>query len=198
MLIGSAERRRIFASGLEYTHRVRENEWLRLDYSVSFSPMYRESDPDLVATETSILGVEMITPITPERVAIVSHAPIGSDCYGSGSCSPIYPVYGRSEKTYGAEAIPLGGRLIFATHWRAEPTFLAGAGFVISTRDIPVDGSALFNYEFVVGPGLQIFFSRKYALRIEYVYRHLSNADVGSTNPGIDQGVFRLGLTHFR
>lgn len=158
--------------------------------------MYRESDPDMVATETSFLGVETITPISPERVALVSHAPIGNDCYGP--CSPIYPVYGRSEKTYGAEMTPLGGRLIFATHWRAEPTFLAGAGFVISTRDIPVDDSALFNYEFTFGPGLQIFLSRKNALRIEYVYRHISNADMGSTNPGIDQGVFRLGLAHFR
>ncbi len=157
ILIGTAQQRRIFTSGLEYTHRVRENDWLRLDYSASFSPMYRESDPDMVATETSILGFEMVTPIPPQRVDIVSYAPIGNICYGPGSCSPIYPIYGRSEKTSGSEVVPIGGRFVFNTRWHAKPTFLAGAGFVISSRDIPVDNSASFNFDFSLGPACRSF-----------------------------------------
>ena len=198
ILIGTAEQRRIFTSGLEYTRRVREGELLRLDYSASLSPVFRESDPVLVAMGTSILGVEMITPIPPERVDTVSYAPLGSVCYGLGACSPIYPVYGRSEKTFGVEVLPIGGRLVFNTRWRAEPTFLAGAGFVTSMRNIPVDLSSSFNFEFTFGPGVQVFLSRKNALRIEYVYRHISNAYMGKWNPGIDQGVFRLCLAHYR
>jgi hypothetical protein len=49
-----------------------------------------------------------------------------------------------------------------------------------------------------MGPGLQFFTNRRTSMRVEYLYRHISNAGQGDQNPGIDQGVIRLTVSHHR
>jgi opacity protein-like surface antigen len=149
-----------------------------------------------VATEWTNAGQTFVTPVTPERVIAVNHASLGNIC--AGACSPIYPVYGRDETTYAASISPLGVRAILLSRRRVQPTFESDLGVVISSRDIPVDSSSQFNYQFSFGPGVQFFFSQRTAVRLEYVFRHISNANAGAINPGIDQGVFRLTLSRYR
>lgn len=196
ILIGNSQQRRTFTLGVEYARRVWGGEWGRIDYSGEFSPLFRESDPTLVAAETVLAGSTVITPLTPTRVITVSHAPIGSSCVST--CSPIYPVYGHDEQTYAEEISPIGARVVLRPHHWLQPTFGAGLGVVLSFRDIPVDGAAQFNYEFFFGPGIQISQTERGAFRLEYIYRHISNANTGNLNPGIDQGVFRLTLSRYR
>jgi len=150
----------------------------------------------MVATETTLLGYTVVTPVTPQRVISVSHTPIGGECVST--CAPIYPVYGKDEITYAVTVSPIGARAIFLPRHRVQPTFATNLGVVISSRDIPADNSALFNYQFSFGPGVQVFASRNTAVRLEYVYRHISNANMGTINPGIDQGVFQLTLSRYR
>jgi len=196
ILIGTSEQRRTFTAGVEYTRRLWEGKRARLDYSGEFSPFYRESDPTMVATETTIAGYPYVTPITPVRVIAVSHISLGDSCVSI--CYPIYPVYGSDETTYAVSISPLGARLVFRPRRRVQPTFETNLGAVISTRDIPIDNSSLFNYQFTFGPGVQMFALRNTAVRMEYVFRHISNAGTGTMNPGIDQGVFRLTLSRYR
>jgi opacity protein-like surface antigen len=196
ILIGISERRRTFTAGVEYTRRLWEGGSLRLDYKGEFSPLYRERDPVMVAEETTFDGQTQVFPIKPERVIAVDHNSLGDIC--SATCSPIYPVYGHDETTYAAAISPLGARAILLPRRRVQPTLEADLGVVISSRDIPVDSSANFNYQFSFGPGVQLFVSRNTAVRLEYVFRHISNADSGAINPGIDQGVFRLALSRYR
>lgn len=196
ILIGISEQRRTVTAGVEFTDRLWEGARARLDYSGEFSPLFRESDPTIVALESELSGQTVIAPITPKRSISVSHASLGSVC--SGTCAPIYPVYGHDETTYAAAISPVGARAVFLPRRRVQPTFASNAGFVVSSRDIPVDSSAQLNYQFSLGPGVQVFASRESAVRLEYVYRHLSNANTGTINPGIDQGVFRLTLTRYR
>jgi hypothetical protein len=198
ILIGISQQRRTITAGVEYTRRLLEGQHARLDYSGEFSPFYRESDPTMVATEVTLFGITNVTPVTPQRVIWVGHASLGAICGGGDSCSYIYPVYGHDETTYGVSVSPLGARVVLRPFRRIQPTFAANLGAVISTRDLPIDQSALFNYQFTFGPGVQVFASRSAAMRLEYVYRHISNAGVGATNPGIDQGVFRLTLSRYR
>lgn len=193
ILIGTSARRKTFTAGVEYTRRLWEGGYARLDYSGEFSPFFRESDPTMVGTESTLLGY---TPMTPERVIQLSRASLGNVC--AGSCTPIYPVYGNDETTYAASISPLGARVVFRLRRRVQPTFETNLGAMISTRDIPVDNSSLFNYQFTFGPGVQMFATRNTAVRLEYVYRHISNAGMGTMNPGIDQGVFRLALSRYR
>jgi hypothetical protein len=193
ILIGRAQQRRTFTAGVEYTRRLWEGAGVRLDYSGEFSPFFRESDPTIVGTESTFTGY---TPMTPERTISVGHNAIGNEC--SATCDSIYPVYGRDETTYGAAIAPLGARAVFLAHRRLQPTFASNFGVILSTRDIPVDNTTLLNYQFSFGPGVQVFAARHAAVRLEYVYRHISNANLGTINPGIDQGVFRLTLSRYR
>jgi hypothetical protein len=61
-----------------------------------------------------------------------------------------------------------------------------------------VDQSAQFNYTFALGPGIEFFQNRRTSWRIEYLYRHVSNAGEGFENPGLDQGVFRITMSEHR
>jgi hypothetical protein len=198
ILIGLAQQRHTFEAGFEYTHRLLGSDHARLDYSGEFNPLFRESDPTAVATEYTINGQTVVTPITPTRVVYATHASIGGVCGGGPTCSYIYPVFGQDETTYAASIAPLGARAIFLPRRRIQPTFETNLGVILSTRDIPVDGATLFNYQFTFGPGVQVFATRRTAVRLEYVYRHISNANSGTVNPGIDQGVFRLTLSRYR
>jgi hypothetical protein len=195
ILIGISGRRRTFAVGAEYTRRLWEGREARIDYSGEFSPLFRESDPTIVAEETTVAGSTVVTPVAPMRVVEVNHAPIGSSCVSV--CSPIYPVYGHDETTYAVALSPFGTRVIWMPRHRVQPTFETSLGVILSSRDIPVDGTAVFNYQFSFGPGVQVFASRQTALRLEYVFRHISNANSGTLNPGIDQCVFRLTLSRY-
>ena len=53
-------------------------------------------------------------------------------------------------------------------------------------------------YMFEFGPGVQVFTGARSALRLEYLYHHVSNAHLGNLNPGVDQGVFRLTFSRYR
>lgn len=197
VLIGEAEQRQIWTSGAEYTLRLLQRDSLRLDYRAEVAPLYRETDPTAVAYEETIFGNTVVTPISPVRVIKKSPTPVGEDCVASNQCVPIYLVYGGSEATYGMAFSPLGARAVFRPQHRVQPTFATDLGMVISSSPIPVDGATTVNYQFSFGPGAQIYFSRASALRVEYVFRHISNADSGTLNPGIDQGVFRISLCHY-
>jgi hypothetical protein len=69
---------------------------------------------------------------------------------------------------------------------------------VVATRDIPVENASQFNFMFSFGPGVQIYSTPQSSIRIEYIYRHISNAGLGNTNPGVDQGTFRFTIIRSR
>lgn len=198
VLIGEAEERKIWTSGIEYTLRMFEGNSLRIDYRAEVSPFFRETDPTAVATEETLFGINIITPFsTPERVVKKDHAPIGVDCIAPNTCIPVYLVYGARKVSHGMAFSPLGARAVFLPQHHIQPSFELDLGAVISPHALPVEGASKFNYQFSFGPGVQIHFSRRGALRLEYIFRHISNANSSPLNPGIDQGVFRLSLCHY-
>jgi opacity protein-like surface antigen len=195
-LIGIADGRRTFTAGVEYTRRIWEDKGLRFDYRAEFNPLFRESDPTEVATEITVNGSTTVTPVTPTRVIFDDNAQIGNVCVDI--CIPFYAVLGKNEKTYAVALTPIGARAVFFPRWRIQPTFEANGGFVVSSRDLPVDYTSQFNFQFTLGPGVQVFASRNTAVRLEYVYRHISNAFMSANDPGIDQGVFRLTISRYK
>lgn len=197
ILIGESRDRKTITGGVEYTRRFASWNKLRLDYRAELDPFFRESDPTADGYEATYQGYTENRQFNPVRVISKSRQPVGCSSYTSDTCVPIYLIYGPDETTYAAAISPLGARVVFAPHRRIEPTFEADMGVVLSSRDIPVDSSASFNYQFAFGPGLQYFITQHQALRLEYVYRHISNANSGNVNPGIDQGVIRLSICRY-
>ncbi|MDR3746213.1 MAG: acyloxyacyl hydrolase [Acidobacteriaceae bacterium] len=201
ILIGDAEKRRVWTAGLEYSHRLWGNDSLRLDYEGSVSPFFQERDPTVVATYPTVSTVGLISyvealPSIGERVVYATNNPVGYVGLGDGSIVYVYAVYG-STKTYALAISPLGARVSGFSSHRLQPTFSADLGMVFSSRDLPVDGTASSNFLFSFGPGMQLIQGSS-AIRLEYLYRHMSNANSGDYNPGVDSGVFRLTLSRLR
>ncbi|MDR3745177.1 MAG: acyloxyacyl hydrolase [Acidobacteriaceae bacterium] len=194
MLIGMSEQRRSWMAGLEYTHRIGSTDKVRWDYEFSLLPFYMESDPAVVATTATYGGVTSTTANSPIRVIHIDPStPVGITYTGI----KVYPIYGR-ETSYAVGMSPLGGRTTFFPRSRIQPSFAVDLGFLVSGRDLPVDDSNRFNFTFAFGPGVQVFSSKHSSVRLEYLYHHISNAGMGDSNPGVDQGVFRLTMSHHR
>lgn len=197
ILIGESEHRRIWTIGAEYTRRLHEDSLLRFDYEASLMPIYEETDPTLIGTKFTFAGQDFITPQPPVRVVSVAHGPVGTAATGLTTSVPLYALFGR-QNTYAAAISPLGVRVSALPRWRFQPSMAVDLGFVISARDIPVDHASRFNYLIAMGPGLQFFGDNHTSWRVEYLYRHMSNAGQGNQNPGVDQGVVRVTVSRHR
>jgi len=197
ILIGDAGQRRIWTAGAEYTHLLRQLQIFRLDYEASLMPFFLESDPTVTGTFFTVDGATFNMPQSPVRVVRVDHGPVGTVSTGSGSPTPLYALFGR-ENSYAVAVCPLGGRINALPRSRIQPSFAVDLGFIASARDLPIDQSSQFNFTFAMGPGIQFFPDARTSLRIEYIYRHISNAGLGAQNPGIDQGVVRLTVSRHR
>jgi hypothetical protein len=198
ILIGESEGRRTWTVGFEYARLLRQGRHFRLDYEGSVLPFYEEFDPAVIGLTYSILGVTSTVPENPPvRVTTINRGPIGSIGEPHGQSAPIYAIYGNMN-TYGGALAPLGARATLFQHHSIQPSFSVDLGFVVATRDIPIDSSDQFNYMFSFGPGVQIFSTPEASIRIEYIYRHISNAGQGNVNPGVDMGTFRLTFLRSR
>ncbi|MGA2251472.1 acyloxyacyl hydrolase [Terracidiphilus sp.] len=199
ILIGISEGREITTAGFEYTHRLLENGSVKLEYAGEVSPLYRESDPAITGYTETYDGITTFYPTGSARVVLTHGGSPPEDCITYyPTCVPVNPVPGPNEITYGFATAPLGSRVILRPRKRVQPTFLTNVGMVFTQRTIPVDEASSINFQFSFGPGVQVFVTKNYSFRIEYLYRHISNADIGLLNPGIDQGVFRITLSRHR
>jgi opacity protein-like surface antigen len=188
ILIGISEERRTWTTGLEYGRTLWGNQSIRLDYEGSITPFFQERDPTLIGFSITPGGPAFL-PVTPGRVVAVNRE--------LGPGSNLYNVYSTT-KTYAFAISPIGARISGFNSHKLQSTFSTDMGMVFSTRDLPIDDSSSFNFLFSFGPGFEYFYTPNNAVRLEYLYRHLSNANLGATNPGVDQGTFRLTLSHRR
>jgi hypothetical protein len=62
----------------------------------------------------------------------------------------------------------------------------------VATRDVPVDDATRFNFTFEFGAGIEFFRDRHQSWSIDYRIHHLSNAYIGTYNPGVDNQIFRV------
>jgi opacity protein-like surface antigen len=83
----------------------------------------------------------------------------------------------------------------FAPAGGLHPVLRAGAGILYASREVP-PGETRLNFSLLVGIGLDIDVSRKLQLAPEYRFHHVSNANTGPINPGINAHTLVLGLTY--
>ena len=185
IFLGIAQQRRLLMFGGEYAHRFHAGRLVVMDFLVQARPVILESDPALLGFRNVSTGrVEF--PITPLRVSIIDHTH-----FVVGPGDVVVPFYTR-QWTYAGGLNPLGIKINFRPRHRLQPVVTGAAGFVISRRDIPVDHAAAFNFSFELGGGLEWFFQPHRSFRLDYRVHHISNADTGTRNPGIDSGLFQL------
>ena len=105
-------------------------------------------------------------------------------------------VRGRSS-IYGAGISPLGLKLNFGQESWIKPFVAASVGFLYFTHDVPVRGSARFNFSPELGLGLQFFLTPQNSVTLGYKLHHISNANTGGSNPGMDSHVIYAGFSFF-
>lgn len=104
----------------------------------------------------------------------------------------------RSRSTiYGAGISPLGLKLNFGQQSWIKPFVGASVGFLYFEDDVPVPRSSRFNFTPEIGLGLQFFLNPKNAVTVGYKFHHISNANTGRRNPGMDSHVFYAGFSFF-
>lgn len=77
---------------------------------------------------------------------------------------------------------------------RLHPVIRAGAGVLYANREVP-PGETRHNFSVIVGLGLDIDISSMFQIAPEYRLHHVSNANTGPVNPGINAHTLVVGLT---
>ena len=102
-----------------------------------------------------------------------------------------------SASIYGAGITPFGLKLNFGQESWIKPFIAASVGFLYFTEDVPVPDSSRFNFTPELGVGVQFFLTPKRAITVGYKYFHISNANTGHNNPGLDNNVIYAGYSFF-
>lgn len=102
-----------------------------------------------------------------------------------------------SSSQYGAGLSPLGFKVIFGQQGWVRPFVAASVGFLYFENDVPVPNSSRFNFTPEFGLGVHLFLAPKRAVTVGYKLHHMSNANSGGSNPGMDSHVFYAGFSFF-
>lgn len=120
----------------------------------------------------------------------------------------------RGHPAFGIEVVPLtsfvqadkttwagGFNLLYEHHFavagRVLPIWKLGAGFLYSDKDLP-EGETRHNFTLLTELGVDIMVTDSSALFIGYRFHHVSNANTGNVNPGINLHTMMFGLSLYR
>lgn len=105
---------------------------------------------------------------------------------------------GRRVYSYGIGASPIGAQVNFVHFRRVEPFLTSGGGFLYFNHRM-FGTTQQFNFTAQLGGGVQLFTSsRRTAIDLGYKYHHISNANLGNQNPGLDSHMLFIGVSLFR
>ena len=103
---------------------------------------------------------------------------------------------GQRVYAYGAGGSPIGAQINFLYSHRIQPFLVSSGGFLYFNR--PMFGATQFNFTAQLGAGVQVFTSRHHSIDFGYKYHHISNANLGRINPGMDSHVVFVGVSFVR
>ncbi len=191
MLLGIARHRKLIGVGAALTRRVFVRNSTELDYLFEVRPLLLESDPALVSMQSDRYGdVVFFNPIpvidpgnlaNPYNIGVV---PFATGGYRDAKFSRRW--------TYTGGASPVGLQLNGLKRRRVQPEVMGNVGFLVATRDIPIQQSSYFNFTFQFGGGIEWYRTAQRSLLLEYRFQHFSSKNLGTYNPGTDSGLWKL------
>lgn len=108
---------------------------------------------------------------------------------------PVYLIFQPANTAYGAGFDPLGLKWNFERHGRFSPYLELGGGVLFSFHDIPTFTNNV-NFTPSAALGTHIL-GEKYNWSVEVRYLHISNAGLGTFNPGLNTVQVRVGVGRF-
>ena len=134
------------------------------------------------------------------RIGMVITDQLGAG-YLTGNVAVILePFYASYFQPFGASAA--GGALVvkynFLSFGRWMPYWDMGAGMLWTDLAPRIaEESTPFNFLFETGPGLQYFALERTAVTVGTRFQHISNADTGKRNGGLDAILTYVGVSFF-
>ena len=208
IILGETGQREFVTLGAMYSlPLVRKRVW-EFSWAPEIRPIIAESDPVIVGDYASVCVPTTVaaigqpcTPMSgyyryPHEVPAINTGQRTLDYTSTIEGQTYYQdytlFYGR-RWTYAGGFSPVSFRFTFLPQRRLQPILGFTGGFAVSPRDIPVFDSSAFNFTFSFGGGFQYWSSPTHAMLFEYRIHHLSNADTGTENPGVDSQMMYVG-----
>ncbi|WP_340105006.1 acyloxyacyl hydrolase [Rhodohalobacter sp. 8-1] len=119
------------------------------------------------------------------------HARLGSELILTHRLNyPLNGVSGPKDHRTGIGIIPLSIMMPLTSSKKITPfTFFSAGGLFLNEKLPDVSGASL-NYLLNIGAGLELPFIQETRVQIGYSIQHMSNANTGEQNPGIDSHMF--------
>ena len=99
---------------------------------------------------------------------------------------------------YGAGMAPLGGRIVFRPGSRVKPFVGASGGFLLFNEEVPLPRANKLAWTGDAEAGVQIWTERRSSFTLGLRFHHISNANTGDVNPGLNTFIFFAGFSLFR
>ncbi|MGA7767186.1 MAG: acyloxyacyl hydrolase [Candidatus Sulfotelmatobacter sp.] len=98
---------------------------------------------------------------------------------------------------YGGGGSPIGAQVNWVHYRRIEPFLTSGGGFLYFNQSM--FHATHFNFTAQLGGGVQVFSSsHRHSFDVGCKYHHISNANLGNVNHGMDSLVLFAGVSFFR
>jgi hypothetical protein len=200
IFLGFSQQRKFFNIGGAFTQRLFLKKYVGLSYMAEIKPLMLESDPVLKELTTTLSGPDGTVTLDeklPHAIPVISTTPsviTDTTTENGNTYTDTFELFYSRRWTYAFGLSPVGFRVSFLPHARIQPDLTLLGGFAVSPRDIPVFDSSAFNFTFSFGTGIEFFQRPHHATRIEYRIQHLSNKDIGFTNPGIDSQMIQASF----
>jgi len=202
IVLGRSPDRKFTDLGFQYEYRVLGRRHYVWKYAGEFRPLIVESD----LTSSAVVTFTSPPPMTTFAVPAAATLSCRDGTTGYSVVDPNTGIlYSETVETscgrrwtYMEGLSPLGSRINVFPHSRWQPTASVLAGFLLSAKRIPVDTAGSFNFMFEFGAGLEYFRTPSQSMRVEYQVQHFSNASTADSNPGVDNGLFKLTYTFGR
>lgn len=102
------------------------------------------------------------------------------------------PLFTHRRTTYGTGASPAGIEISFLPASRIQPFFGIRGGFIYFNRNALNVFASQFNFTIDGRGGIRIPLRAGKDISFAYMFQHLSNADIGIANPGLDSHMISL------
>lgn len=196
MMIGESRNRKLAAAGVSYAWLIGTHKSFAYRWQVDVRPVVVIGSPYSVLDSTYHIQGQPDTKLHAEGNTLKACAPgtyTGPVYYNGAQIGTFVTTNTCSRQwTYAGAASPFGQRLNFFPKNRLQPYVAANTGFLAATRDVPMQRTAMFNFTFEFGAGLEWFAKPGKSVALDWRYHHISNAGHGQQNAGIDSGTLKL------
>ena len=103
---------------------------------------------------------------------------------------PINGDYGPEDYRFGIGVVPVSLLLPFSESRTINPFTFVSAGGILLNDKLPKGNGASINYLINLGAGIELTMFRDTDIQFGYTLQHMSNANTGQENPGIDSHMF--------